>query len=185
LVDKLAKAAAALGRAPFALRRLLTDASQAVEHSAALLGLTTYAANSYKTTEWRADGSAHTLTRRDAQPPAYLARGRGARPKATGPRATTTPTQPQTQPDAACDADAAEKARLEDLHQARLDHHKRARARAREATASLADAQDARALASWQRDQAAAPQRTRPADQPTAAERLEALRRRVAAKAIA
>jgi len=114
-----------------------------------------------------------------------LARGRGARPRATGPRATATPTQPQTQPDAACEADAAEKDRLEDQHRARLDHRKRAKARAREATADLADAQDARALAAWQKDLAATPLQTRPAGLPSAAERLEALRRRVAAKATA
>jgi len=181
LVDMLAKAAAARGRAPRALRSLLDVAAQAVEFSAALLGLTTHAANSYTTTEWRADGTAHTLTRRDAQPPAFLAKGRGQRPRATGPR----PQQPLQRPHPAAPAsaqDEGERATLENNLRARLDHQKAAKNRARQEAADRADAQEARALAAWHRDQAAAPPRQRPAGAPTAAERLEALRRRVADK---
>jgi len=182
LVDMLAKTAATRGRAPHALRSLLDVAAQAVEFSAALLGLTTHAANTYTTTEWRADGSAHTLTRRDAQPPAFLAKGRGQRPKATGPRTQRPPQQPcPTAPPNAQNDD--ERAALEDSLRARLDHHRAAKHRARQEAAERAEAQEARALAAWHHDQAAAPPRVRPAGGPTAAERLEALRRRVAAKA--
>ena len=181
LVDMLAKMAATRGRAPRALRSLLDVATQAVEFSAALLGLTTHAANTYSTTEWRADGSAHTLTRRDAQPPAFLAKGRGQRPRATGPR----PQQPPQRPHPAAPASAQdedETTTLENNLRARLDHQKAAKNRARQEAADRADAQEARALAAWHRDRAAAEPQRRPADAPTAAERLAALRRRVADK---
>jgi len=177
LVDKVAKTAAAKGRAPLAQRRLVAEACQAVEFSAALLGLTTHAANNYLTTEWRADGSAHTLVRRDSQPPAYYAKGRGTRPKATGPRA---PPPPPPAPPAPTRAHSdADNARLEELHRAQLEHRRGAKARAKQAAEGLEDAREARALASWHLDRATAQASARPPEQPTAAQRLEALRLRV------
>jgi len=179
VVDKVAKAAAARGRAPLAQRQLVTEACQAVEFSAALLGMTTHAANNYVTTEWRPDGSAHSLVRRDSQPPAYLARGRGTRPKATGPRAPP-PALPAPAP-ARAQRDA-ENTRLEQLHRARLDHQKAAKTRAKQATEQHEDAQEARALATWHLDKAAAAAPERQPGRPTAAQRLEALRLRVVAR---
>jgi len=185
LVDALAKLAAARNRTPHAWRRLLDEASKAVEYSAALLGLTTLAANNYTTTEWRNGGATHTLTRRDALPPAFLARGRGQRPGATGPRAKPPPQQPRPTQAADADAanDAAEKAALEEHLRARLDHQRAARSRARQQESALEDERDARALAAWHRDRAATPTPAGPGDRPSATERLAALRRRVAAKA--
>jgi len=183
LVDWLAKAAAAKNRAPHSLRRLLDNAAKAVEYSAALLGLTTHAANSYTTTEWRADGTAHTLIRRDAQPPAFLAKGRGQRPRATGPRPQPLSQQPCRPTAADAPDNEAERTALEDGLRARLDYQRAARHRARQNAADREDEKDARALATWHKDQAAAPQRARPANCLTATERLEALRQRVAAKA--
>ena len=141
--------------------------------------MTTHAANNYVTTEWRADGSAHSLVRRDSQPPAYLAKGRGTRPKATGPRAAP-PALPA--PASARAQRDAENARLEELHRARLDHQKAAKARAKQAAEEQKDAQEARALATWHLDRAAAAAPERQPDRPTAAQRLEALRLRVLAR---
>jgi len=180
LVDKVAKAAAARGRAPLAQRRLVAEAHQAVEFSAALLGLTTHAANNYLTTEWRADGSAHSLVRRDSQPPAFFARGRGTRPKATGPRAAPPP-PPAPQAPARAQRDA-DNARLEELHRAQLEHRKGAKARAKQAAEELEDAKEARALASWHLERAAAQAPARQPERPSAAQRLEALRLRVRAR---
>jgi len=172
LADKLAKLSADRGRAPLALRTLLADASQAVEHSAALLGLTTYASNNFAETAWRDDGSACTLTRRDAFPPAFLATGRGARPGATGPR---TSTAPATHPPPRHDPD-------DDLLAARLQHQRSAKHRARQAQADKDDAAEARGLRAWHLDRAAAPPTAAPSG-PTAGERLAALRARVLARA--
>jgi len=185
LVDALAKLAAARNRTPLAWRRLLDEANKAVEYSSALLGLTTFAANNYSSTEWRADGTTHTLRRRDAQPPAYLARGRGQRPGATGPRAR--PPQQQLPPDSAAGtataAEADERAALEQQLQDRLCYRRAAHTRAKQKAEELDDLKEARALAAWHRDRASAPRPAPEATQLTATERLDALRRRVAARA--
>jgi len=180
LVDKVAKVAAASGRAPWPQRRLVEEAHRAVEFSAALLGLTTRAANSFQTTEWRADGTAHTQLRRDSQPPAFYAKGRGARPKAAGPRPKPLPPpSPRTREREQRDADHA---RLEEQRRAQLEHLKGAKTRAKQAAEGLEDAKEARALATWHQDRATAQATARPPGQPSAAERLQALRLRVLAR---
>jgi len=180
LVDKVAKVAAASGRAPWRQRKLVEEAHRAVEFSAALLGLTTRAANNFQTTEWRADGTAHTQLRRDSQPPAFYAKGRGARPRAAGPRPKPLPPpSPRTREREQRNADHAH---LEEQRREQLEHLKGAKTRARLAAAELDDAREARALATWHQDRAAAQAATRPPERPSAAERLEALRQRVLAR---
>jgi len=183
LVDALAKSAAHRDRVPAALRNLLRDAGQAVEYSAAVLGLATRSANSCVETAWRADGSACSVTRRDAMPIPYNARGRGVRPGATGkapdePEQRSADALPSPAPPALTSSTADELA-----HAARLDHMRAARGRARQLEKDKQAEAEARAHQTWLRDKAAEPNLAPAADRPSATERLEALRRRVAEKA--
>jgi hypothetical protein len=70
LVDALAKMAAAVGRMPKALSRLLDSGKAACRHAAALLGVVTHAANNCHVQEQREDGTLVTRIKRDAQQPA-------------------------------------------------------------------------------------------------------------------
>ena len=182
LVDALAKTAAHQNRAPALLRTLLHDANQAVEYSAAVLGMATLGANHFVETTWRDDGTACSVVHRDAMPPAFNARGRGVRPGADSRRPTLaapergdTPSHPT--------AASSEAAALESANAARLEHHKAAKGRAKQLELQRALDAEARGHQAWLRDRAAAPAPAPPADRPSATERLEALRMRIAAKA--
>jgi len=182
LVDALAKAAAHRNRAPALLRTLLRDANQAVEYSAAVLGMATKGANNCVETSWRDDGSACSVTRRDALPIAFNARGRGVRPGAASRRGT--PTAPrETYPANLPPAASSETAALEQANALRLEHQRTAKARAKQLQQQAALDAEARGLQAWLRDKAASPGPAPPADRPTGAERIEALRRRIADKA--
>ena len=182
LVDALAKVAAHRSRAPALLRTLLRDASQAVEYSAAVLGMATKGANSCVETAWRDDGSACSVTRRDALPIPYNARGRGVRPGAAS--RTRAPTETQgAEPLPPPPPTSTEEAAAEQASAARLDHQRTAKTRARQLAQQKVEEAETRAHQTWLRDKAAEPSRAPTADRRSGAERLAALRRRVAEKA--
>jgi len=179
LVDKLAKLAAGCRAPPKDLLKLLQTASTAAEHAGACLGLATHAANSYKVTTWREDGTAVQALRRDAWLPPYLDRGAGHRPRALGKRPPPRPTTTRAEENAHADQNAA----LENSARQQLLHAKGAQGRAR-AAASLREAEtEARGLQAWLADKAADTRPQGPPAGPTAAERLEALRQRVVSRA--
>ena len=182
LVDKLAKTAAGFKAPPKDLLKLLKAANDATEHAGACLGLTTFAANNYRETSGRPDGTAVATLYRDAWFPPYLDRGTGHSPKATGSRPPDQKTKPEE--DAAAAA-GDERGTLEAAARDKLQHARAASSRAREATRLKEAAAEGRGVQAWLADKAAGPPPKRPADTATAAERLEALRRRVAAKASA
>ena len=68
LVDALAQAAARTHRVPAALRDLLATADRLVDHTAALLGRVTYAANNYLETQCQPNGAYVQVVHRDAAP---------------------------------------------------------------------------------------------------------------------
>jgi len=165
LVDHLAKAAALLGRAPGSTRQELGLAARAVAHCAALVGMTSWAANNCPYTTTRADGTVVTQLRRDSEPPQSVKVGS---PTGTGTKhgegvakvivkksVNSLPT-----PSPTCRAVATASA-----------------AAARTEAELLADARFQR---SWIRDMAA--KDLKPRAGPTAAERLDQLRRRVLAR---
>ena len=179
LVDKLAKVAASHRALPKDLLRLLKNASDATEHAGACLGLATHAANNYRETSWRPDGTAVQTLRRDAWLPPYLDRGAGHRAKASGKRPLPQPTPAQADRDPNTDElDALERAAREQLL-----HAKGASGRAKTATKLREAEAEGRGLQTWLTDKAAGAQPQRPQTGPTPAERMEALRQRVVMKA--
>ena len=74
LVDGLAKLAAEARRVPEYARKFIAQAEAAVEHSAAMIGVTCKAANNHKVTMVSADGTSTTKVLRDAQPLLLVAR---------------------------------------------------------------------------------------------------------------
>jgi len=177
LADGLAKMAAGRFRVPEELRRLLRTADRLVEHSAAVLGLQTHAANNYQHTAWRDDGTAYTTKLRDATPRPYWAHGTGARPNATGTRAKQP--NPDTEPTkegatsapllAAPTETASERPREADR-----------RLRAQSARQDKQAQEETRFQTSWHLDRA---QEQRTPQPYTAAARLEALKQRVLKRA--
>jgi len=177
LVDAFARLAAMRNRVPKGMRDLLEAAGKAVEHSAAVLGAVTFAANNYQTSELLPDGTYAQARRRDACPPAFentsgrAARRRGpqtaddAQPQAAHPPPQPSRDQRPTEQPFSAAAFAKGKA-----------------GRAREARQERDDAAQARFAESWLADRAAAPSAA-PAQASDARSRLEALRRRVADKA--
>jgi len=183
VVDKLAKTAAGFRTPPRDLLKLLHAANAAAQHAGACLGLTTFAANNYRETAWRPDGTAVATLYRDAWLPPFLDRGTGHRTKATGPRPPAQNAEPQPA-ETQNASGAAERNALEAAARSRLQHSRAASARARAST-RLKDAEaEARGLQAWLADKAAEP-KPDPAPASSATERLEALRRRVAARASA
>jgi len=182
LTDKLAKAAASFRAPPRDLLKLLKAAAGATEHAGACLGLTTFAANNYRETTWKPDGSAVALLHRDAWLPPYLDRGAGHRPKATGSRQPEQTTQAKDTAEAHAGNGRAEHDALEAAARDRREHAKAAAARAKEATRLKAAEAEARGLQTWLADRAAG-EATRPTTATSASERMEALRQRVAARA--
>ena len=161
---------------PRELTRLLQDANAAADHAGASLALTTHAANNVRDTVWRPDGTATTVARRDAWLPPYWDRGTGSRSKATGRRRPPQPAQPN-------DPAHEEQAALETAAREKLLHAKGAGARARGQARLQQATAEGRGFQAWLADKAKEPASGRPPDQPSAQERLEALRRRVAEKA--
>ena len=179
LVDQLAKAAALRRRTPQSFRDLLDDAFKAVEYSAACLGVVTHAANNFRETAWRADGSACAVVHRDAQPPAFLARGTGQRPKATGKRKARS--CPPPLPPASSEPHLSG----EQLLQAQREHQKTAKARMRQAAVDIADSQEVRAMHSWYLGMAAASAaRAAPPASTSAPANMAALAARIRAKSL-
>jgi len=182
LTDKLAKAAASFRAPPRDLLKLLKAAAGATEHAGACLGLTTFAANNYRETSWRPDGTAVAALHRDAWLPPYLDRGAGHRPRATGSRQPDHTDEAKRTAEAHAENGDAEHHALEAAARAQRAHAKAATARAREATRLKADEAEARGLQTWLADKAAGAA-TRATSTTSAAERMEALRQRVAARA--
>jgi len=177
LVDALAKLAAMRNRVPKGLRDLLETAGRAVEHSAAVLGAVTFAANNHQTSELLPDGTYTLARRRDANPPAFEnTSGRVARRK--GPKATDGAQPPPAQLQTA----QQQTAHAPEPSFSAAAFAKGKAARAREARQGREDAAQARFAESWLADRAAAADPT-PAPPLDARGRLEALRRRVADKA--
>jgi hypothetical protein len=174
LADGLAKQAAARSRVPAELRRFLATAEEATCHEAAVLGMVTHAAANHWVSSTKPDG-AYTVTRsRDACPPPFEnTKGRAARRGAGGKRA-----EQGALPKDPCKAQVAQTSdavTTADWHRARTQ-------RARQARAEKEDAAEARFHEGWAEARLRAA-RPPPAAGPTAAERVEAVRLRLVAKA--
>jgi hypothetical protein len=170
LADALAKAAASQDRAPRRCRDLLGMAAVMVEHEAALIGITSYEANNCKVSFWHEDGSLGTATKRDAEPPQVRRGAWGRRRPAS--------TVPEQAPPLQLPAPAPDLGSLDDGAAERCAWRRAAPARAKKA-AALLEAQRAHSFrTAWLQDRALAP--LRPATGPTAEERLDAMRRRLA-----
>jgi len=115
LVDALAKAAAGRGRVEDSIKAFWDGAGEAVEFCAATLGMVTFAANNFRESSLRADGSYVYAHRRDACPIPFLdptqrplrrtTRGRNAASTAATASAASAPPPP---PAASADPDAEE-----------------------------------------------------------------------------
>ena len=184
LVDALAKTAAATHRTPARLRQLLQDAADLVEHHAALLGWVTHDANNYVVSSTRPDGTYCQVRRRDAMPAPFDARGVGVRPHATGPRGAASARPDGTRPTDGTGAPSAlSPAAPSDVDRVAADRAqwvREAGARRRVEADRRADDAEAASMRQWWLGQAQRPRR--PAPGLTAAERLEALRQRVATR---
>jgi hypothetical protein len=168
LVDALAKAAARTRRLPAELRSLHASAAQAAGHAAALLGVVTHAANNFQESHWDQEGRLHTRTYRDAWLPPFQDHASGARSGQRGSRGAVAKAREQPAELAPCAATPSV-----------ADSARAAKAKAREQQELREEAREGRALQTWLSDCAAT---LRPAAGPTATERLEAVRRRIAAK---
>ena len=168
LVDALAKAAARTRRLPAELRSLHASAALAAGHAAALLGVVTHAANNFQESHWDQEGRLHTRTYRDAWLPPFLDHASGARSGQRGSRGAVAKAREQPAELAPCAATPSV-----------ADSARAAKAKAREQQELREEAREGRALQTWLSDCAAT---LRPAAGPTATERLEAVRRRIAAK---
>jgi len=175
LVDALAKAGAEAARLPRDLTALVHHAEQATEYAAALVGLTSWAANNQEAHLPDGSGGTYKTTLRDSQPPPATrvgvptgtgtARRRGGETATPGSQAhaptgnaTTTPSSSTAPPAPA-----------------------RLRAAAEQAACLQREVErEARTYTSWLQEMATK-KRVRD-DTLTATERLEALRRRVKAK---
>jgi len=177
LVDALAKTAAGVAQLPKELTALVHRAEQATEYAAALVGLTSWAANNQVAHLPDGSGGTYKATLRDSQPPPATrvgvptgtgkARTRSSGTATSGLQAHS-PTNNATATTSRSSAAPPAPARL--------------RAAASQAAClQKAVEQEARTYTSWLRDMGAR-KRTRDETVPTAAERLEALRRRVRAK---
>jgi len=175
LADILAKAAAGIDRTPIETQRVMRLALQATEYAAATLGMVTHASNNARMSKLRPDGTYHLAVCRDACPPAYLNTvGRTLRRK---PR-------PRSSPPAAAakDQPASDATRAEQLATERAAWAKGARGRAKAAEDDKRAEGDKRFLQAWLKDKAAGTPTPAP-DRPDARGRLEAIRRRIAARA--
>ena len=80
LVDHLARQAAETYAPPKKIVRLVKDAVDMVKCAAAKLGLVTWSANNYSTTEALPDGSVRNITKRDASDPPAIRRKKRSKP---------------------------------------------------------------------------------------------------------
>jgi len=193
LADALAKAAALSTRTPFPTRRLLHAGKQLVEHTASVIAVAAYTANNFTETCWTPAGKLVNATRRDSAPPPLRAGAWGPRPAAPNPptgssnNADDSSLQKDTGPEqtdrntATPTRDALAQAQLERDAAAHLAHARAARARAAEATKAEDAARELRFRTAWR--SALDEKNLQPRAGPTAAERLEALRARLADKA--
>ena len=185
LVDALAKAAAGRGRVDDSIKAFWDDAGETVEFCAATLGMVTFAANNFRESSLRADGSYVYAHRRDACPIPFLdptqrplrrtARGRDAASAAASASAASAPPPPPT---ASTRLDTGE----QDQHATELAALARgAKARAATAAALKEEHAQRRFTQSWHLERAAAAAQRAPQPTPGQA-RLEALRLRVLAR---
>jgi len=178
LADALAKAAACSCRAPLTARQLYHAAKQLVEHSAAVIAVAAHAANHYTESAWAPSGKLVQTTRRDSAPPLLRAGAWGPRPATTsGPPCAAPADYAEPAPARA----TLERQRLEQDRATQLTYAKEAKARGAEA-ANAAEAQkELRFQALWRTDLEA--KGLRASCGPSAAERLAALRARLAQRA--
>jgi len=231
LADALAKAAAARFRVPGDVRRTVSVAMKAYEHTAAVVGVATRASNNHLVSATNPDGSYALRRLRDAAPPARGTRptsARSARPAQAPGKAPATPAPTAsgqlapTNPLAQARDGLASEGSLGGSHPAHvvgLDHSEHGGNRAsivfgqpatanprtqtrdglasevspgpaapqarpgaptRSALQGAAAVHEARFIQAWHREMAARPRA--PATGPSARDRLEALRLRIARK---
>ena len=167
LADALAKAAASRFRVPQSVRRVVATAMRAYEHSAAVAGLVTKAANNHFVSATLEDGSYAYRKVRDSLPPAKHktshetpANAPAGTPTATATSSTSsaTPGPPNAAPP-------------------------RASSSARAALQKTEALKDARFIQTWHKDMAAQPRAA--ASGMSGRERIEALKLRIRLKALA
>jgi len=164
LADALAKLAALAGRAPAELRGFLAAAKQVVEHSVAVLGVATHAANNFKESHWTAAGKLVQTTCRDTAPPQLNKGTWGPRPAQPRPASTATATNEEN--------DAAERQLAE-----RRAHQLAAKSRAAEQRRATEAQAELRFKTAWLTD--LQDKQRQPAAGPSGAERLAALKERL------
>jgi hypothetical protein len=183
LADGLAKQAAVRDRVPAGLRRFLATAEEATCHEAAVLGMVTHAAANHWVSSTKPDGT-YTVTRsRDACPPPFEnTKGRAARRGTGGKQAEQD--APPKDPCKAQDTHPQLAQRGNEDAGTAADWHRARAQRAKQAREEKEDAAEARFHEGWAEARLRA-DRPPPAAGPTATERVEAIRLRLAAKAAA
>jgi hypothetical protein len=166
LADALAKAAAARGRTTAKLRTTLAAAQKLLGHTLGLLGATAFEANNYKHSVWGPNGQLVTATVRDSAPPPLWKGRRGKRVRPARRRAASEGTAPH----AALAAQAAQPAAL--------PQRPGASGRARSCALAEAARCELRFRETWRAD--LDKKNLQPAAGPSAADRMAALRARLA-----
>jgi len=179
LADALAKLAALSNQAPADLKRFLLAAKHLVEHSTAVLGVATHAANNFQESCWTDAGRLVLATRRDAAPPALNKGSWG--PRTAPPTADATGPQPPPPPDSAAAARAAARDEAERHLTEQRDHRLAARGRAAQRRHADEAQAELRFRTAWHAD--LRERQLQPADGPCAADRLAALRERLRQRA--